>query len=337
VNTLTARRPWWKEAHAPLQRAASWNPYFYRFFGSDHGQMRRELQPLSGDESCRALSHVVDASGGTHPHPKMLKRCLSRMWHSGYRPSDRAHESLFQELAKQAMPEAESPAKALETLLEDGDDSPSRAARLQPGQLGTAPAGQPSTPRDSEPTVVTFDGNVWAVKKEFLVHSPIEGVMGLLNPMNWQVLAPLFKQTQRIEPPQEATSAIEPWSGVLNEKVVINWNVFTVQSFDAFLKIDYTVSNHVVRADYSLQYETHNQIVVDDGYAEARRESPLLTRYTGYKRLRFASSFLNFVAPAVLCMFLEHEEDGLRDTLEREAAAVGPLVSADLRAAKTPK
>lgn len=335
MNPLPSGESWWTAPQAPPQRAASWNPYFYRFFGSEHGHVQSGLRPLSGDESCRALSQVVEVSGGQHPRPKMLKRCLSRMWSSGYRPSDKVHDTLFKELAAKALPKAGT-REAFEALLEDSDHNPSRAVRAQPGQA-EAMAAEARVSRDSGPTVVTFDGNVWTVKKEFLVHSPIEGVMGLLNPMNWQQLTPFFKKTQRIDPPQNATSPTEPWSGVLHEEVAINWNTITVQHFDVFLKTDYTVARDVVRADYSLKYEKHNQIVVDDGYAEARRESSQTTRYIGYKRLRFTSSFLNLVAPALLCMFLEQDEVGFRDLLEHEADAIAPQVSAASEAVKTRK
>jgi hypothetical protein len=336
MNPLRSGESWWKSPQASLQRAALWNPYFYRFFGSEHGHVQSGLRPLSGDESCRALSQVVELSGGQHPRPTMLKRCLSRMWSSGYRPSNQDYDSMFKGLASKAVPHAATPDEAFKALLQDGDHNPSRAVRPQPEQAD-AMVAEARVSRDSEPTAVTFDGNVWTVKKEFLVHSPIKGVIGLLNPVNWQLLTPFFKKTQRIDPPQNPTGPTEPWSGVLHEEVVINWNTVAVQSFDALLKIDYTVARDMARADYSLKYEKDNQIVVDDGYAEARREASQATRYIGYKRLRFASSFLNLVAPALLCMFIEQDEVGFRDLLEREADAIAPHVSAANETVKAPK
>jgi hypothetical protein len=324
---------WWK---AP-QRAASWNPYFYRFFGSDHRHLPSGLRPLSGDESCGVLSHVVQECGGQHPRPKMLKRCLSRMWSSGYRPSDRIHRDVFfKHLVAKVVPTARTDEDAVEALLEDRDHSPSRAMRAQPEQADVMVA-EARVLRDSEPAVTTFDGNVWTVKKEFLLHCPIDGVMELLNPINWQHLTPFFKMTERVDPPRNAIRPTDSWSGILHEKVAISWNTITIQEFDAFLKIDYTVADDVVRADYSLKYEKEGQIVVDDGYAEARKESAETTRYNGYKRLRFASSYLNLVAPAVLCMFIEHDEVGFRDLLERGADAIVPQVRAANKPVKARK
>jgi hypothetical protein len=325
-----SEEPSWK---AP-QRAASWNPYFYRFFGSDHSHLPSGLRPLSGDESCGLLSQVIEECGGQHPRPRMLKRCLSRMWSSGYRPSDKVHSDIFfKQLVAKVVPTARTDEDAVEALLEDHDHSPLRAMRAQPERADVMVA-EARVLRDSEPTVTTFDGNVWTVKKEFLLHRPIDGVMELLNPTNWHHLTPFFKTTQRVDPPQKAIRPNDAWSGVLHEQVAINWNSVTIQEFDVFLKIDYTVAGDVVRADYSLKYEKDDQIVVDDGYAEARRESAETTRYVGYKRLRFASSYLNLVTPAVLCMFIEHDEVGFRDLVEGGADANAPQVRAASKAVK---
>lgn len=288
-----ANQSWMYERYAPLQRAASWNPFFYRFFGSDHGQVPLGMRPLSGDESCRALLQVAEACGGKHPRPVMLRRCLSQMTSSGYRPSP-VYQDTFDALDQIASQQA---------------------------------------PADSKPTVVTFDGSAWTVKKEYALSSPIKGVTQLLDPLNWPRLAPFFKETRLIEgqPNDGDTGA---WSGVLEEKVAINWNSAVIQSYDAFLKIDYTIAPRLARVDYSLEYEKDNQLLVDDGYGEARWVREGLTQYTGCKRLRFASSFLNLLAPAVMCMFLEHDEDGFRDVLEQEADAMTP--AAPVRAQPVP-
>jgi hypothetical protein len=175
---------------------------------------------------------------------------------------------------------------------------------------------------------LSFDGNVWVVKKEYVLRCPFEGVTTLINPINWQHLAPFFKVTRQVDPPPQASDVAGSWSGVLNEKFIVNWNTFAVQSFDVFLNVDYTVAGDVTRADYSLKYETKNQIVVDDGYGEAQKVDDGVTRYIGCKRLRFASSFLNLVAPGILAMQLEQDEGGFRDLLERGARAIAPAVPA---------
>jgi hypothetical protein len=318
----------WNAAHAPQQRAACWNSYFYTYFGSDHSQVRPDLRPLSGDESCKALSHVVQKCGGQHPHPKALQRCLRRMLTSGYRPSSLDNEALFTTLASVALRnEISAFDTAREAILQDdvtGSDSAPTAAS---GDLAAPGASRPQTGRSTE---LTFNANAWALKTEFVVHSPIDGVTALINPSNWQFLAPLFKETTRLEPKEKMTDFTAPWHGILHEKVVLNWNTAVLQSFDVFLNIDYTVApdHKVARADYSLRYEKDNQITVDDGYVEAQRESRHYTRYIGYKRLRFVSSFVNCVAPALLTMLLDQDHDGLRDILEREANFGAPLTAA---------
>ncbi len=327
---------WWREAAAPLHRAASWNPYFYRFFGSDHGQVSSRLRPLSGDQSCDALWNVVEAFGGQHPLPITLEQCLSRMWFSGYRPSDDHHFERFKQLAQKAIPAVQDKEEAFQILLAGSDDNSSRVMRAPSARLADAMVARPSARRDSKPTEVTFDGNVWGIRKEFSVRGRFDGVSALLNPINWHHLAPFFRETVRVEPRRPVTDPLEPWSGILHEKVVVNWNMFEVQSFDVFLNIDYTVAGDVTRADYSLKYEKDNQIVVDDGYAKAQRKSADTTWYIGYKRVRFASSFLNLVAPAMLAMQLENDEGGLRDILEGGGRAFAPPART-AKAAHAPK
>jgi hypothetical protein len=321
VSELHPDRSWWQVSHAPLQRAALWNPYFYRFFRSDHSQVPLGMRPLSGDESCGALSRVVEACGGTHLRPNMLKRCLAQMWATGYRPSAE-YAPTFRQLAELATPDAPPSQQPVEALQAYGQQNyawaPTRdAAPPQPvAPSSVAPC------RYSRPSQVTFDGQVWTVRKEFAIDQPIDGVIALLDPMKWQLLSRYFKQTNRIESHKE-DKGTGSWRGVLREQVAVNWNGGPVQSFDAFLSVDYSVTpQKVARADYSLEYEEDNQILIDDGFGEAYSLSPTLTRYTGFKRLKFASSFLNFMAPAVLCMFMEQDEDGFQDEFRRQAGAM---------------
>jgi hypothetical protein len=300
---------WYSPRNAALQRAALWNPYFYRFFGSEHGQVPLGRRPLSGDESCRALLQVVESLGGTHPRPRLLRRCLGQMWSSGYRPQDRVGEDIFQRLANVAMPHRHGPKEALKSLIHSHGYTPSSGAALEGlvAANSSAPGGGPAT--ELTPTQLSFDGTAWTVKKQWLIQKPIRTVNELLDPLNWQRLSQIFKETRRIETTSKADDPNGSWQGVLEEKVTLNWNIAALQTFHTFLKIDFTVTPDVTRADYSLEYEAQNQIVIDDGYGEARRVSADRTQYTGVKRLRYASSFLNFMTPAVIAMALEYEHD----------------------------
>jgi hypothetical protein len=318
MSILPAEQPWWH-----LQRAALWNPAFYRFFGSEHGRVPSEFRPMSGDEGSGALSHIVESSGGEHPYPWLFRACLTRMWFSGYRPQN-GYKDVFDRLAKKAFGKPTS-AAAFEALVEWGRN----CCGVPPSSRGRADqridvAAQLAADEHSHPAVATFDGNVWTVTKQCLLLRPIDRVKTLLDPQHWPWMAPCFKDVRRValdKPPDDQTGA---WRGVVEEKAVFNWNEMTLQEFDTFLKIDYTVTDEVVRVDYALEYEKDNQIVVDDGYGEARRITGGQTRYTGYKRVRFASSLLNFVAPAFLCMAVEQDEDGLRAQLERGTDALSP-------------
>ena len=312
---------WANEQWAPLQRAASWNPPFYRFFGSEHSQVPAGVRPLSGDESCRNLVRLIDTLDGDHPRPHVFRRCLSGMWGTGYRPSP-GHEETFGTLASKAVKVAD-PKEAVAALAQYSPVSPPVTPR------NAAPA-----PRQSSPTEVTFDGQVWAVKKEFVIQSEMRGVADLLDPMNWEQLAPFFKQTQRIDV-QKTDAETGSWQGILKETVAFTWNSMTTQSFEAYLKIDYTVTKERVRADYSLEYEEGNQLIVDDGFGEARQVDGGI-HYIGLKRLRFVSSILNLVAPAALCMFIESDEDGFRDVLEHKANAIAPPVTAGAKPITSP-
>lgn len=314
----------WSTEHAALQRAALWSAYFHRFFGSAHGQVPASHRPLTFDDTCEVLRQVYEGSKQQHPRPAFLTRCLSQMALAGYRPSG-SYKAHFATLARAARP-ATDPEHALNSLLDHG------RKYYAPGLLrvplsGSADstAGQVDVINDPKATEVTFDGWVWTVKKEYVIARPIGKVAELLNPVNWERLTPYFKATRRVDPPKTASNGPEPWSGTLHETVVVNWNAIAFQSFEAFLNVDYTNAKSTVRADYSLKYEKDSQILVDDGYAQAQRdERPLandpntkleVTRYTAFKRLRFKSSYLNLIAPAVMSMFLENDQTGISDIL----------------------
>ena len=338
--------PLWNTEHARLQRAALWSAYFHRFFGSAHGQVPAGHRPLTFDDSCEVLRQVYEDSKQQHPRPEFLTRCLSQMALAGYRPSG-DYKARFDTLASAAR-NTTDPARAFKSLLDHGRRHYApRALRALPIGSADSRADEVSVIKEPKPTEATFDGWVWTVKKEYVIDKPIGKVAQLLNPVNWECLTPYFKETRRVDPPKTASSGPKPWSGTLHERVVVNWNATAFQSFEAFLNIDYTLAKDAVRADYSLQYEKDSQILVDDGYAEARREKRLakdpntkveVTRYTAFKRLRFESSFLNLVAPAVMSMFLENDEAGISDVLGGGGGSATPdasVLSNDLMKGET--
>jgi len=100
-------------------------------------------------------------------------------------------------------------------------------------------------------------------------------------------------------------------------------------TFDVILKVDYSESTDVVRTDFSLKYEKSDQILVDEGYVEARSipGRPGWTRHTGQKTLKFTSGLLNILAPAMTAMFLESKADWLESALPAGERTVRPAVS----------
>src|SRR5262249_21484755 len=138
------------------------------------------------------------------------------------------------------------------------------------------------------------------------------------NPVNWHQLGDFFKKTDRLLPKRAPASDHAPWRGVLYEEFVVDWNHINSYVFRQKLKVDYTVDPDLVRADYSLMYEQDEQIQLNEGFFEARQ----IAGSRGWvhakmsKTVRFNSSILNLLAPAILAMFLDNKTEGFKHLLQ---------------------
>jgi len=316
------------------QRAALWTAYFHRFFGPvlSDSDVPTNFRPPSCGESCEALYDLhLDPTHADTPSPAFLRECLPQMLYAGFRPRpERQHmlDALLRRMdGHYTLAATHDQDLALQNVL--------RQARQRYG----APADNPQWTVDGRPAVVApdkitehvltrptrvvYEGHVWTITTEFLMPCRLQAAAHLVNPENWTELGSFFKKTQRVDAPKKRTKVgAQPWSGRLHETFTLNWSMFTVQSFETMLKIDYTVATDVVRTDYSLEYEQDDQLIADDGYMEVRvvPKHPGWTHYTGQKSVRFASSALNLLAPAVICMAMDHDSARFQETVAQRAS-----------------
>jgi hypothetical protein len=153
----------------------------------------------------------------------------------------------------------------------------------------------------------------------------------LVNPMNWVELGEFFAVTKREAdgtrgPKREA----ESWYGVLLEDFIVSWNGLATHRFNQKLKVDYTVLPNVARTDYSLMYEEDDQIEVNEGFFEVRRDATMPKGWiagTMKKTVRFKSSLLNFLAPAMLAMFLDSKTGGFGAFVDTKKSGKGESAS----------
>jgi len=218
---------------------------------------------------------------------------------SGYIPDEHNHER-FGRLARTVTSRPEE--EALSALRERGsrdypDPTFERVATLAPIP---APDAQPQV--IAVPTVVMFRGDVFTVRKELVVPGDLAAVGDLVRPQNWKQLGPFWDDIQ-----------VTP--DVIYEKFVINWNLLQLHAFEVHLRYDYRETADRVRTAYSLIHEENDELLVDEGYGEARREPGLdgWTRYIAEKTLKFSSNLQNLLSPGLLAMFLERHGDTLRD------------------------
>ena len=319
-STAGAARPTLTDSSDHLVRAVLWSCIYHRLFGPPSGgtTMITGLDPVSQEEICDILERIGNGTRSLR-HDYLVRSCCSQLLAAGYRPPA-DDDALFYRLARGVTC---TQRKGRKERIEQPEIR--RYLRLHaqehfgvPYQPFTPPARledeidrrQRLSPRTviGRPSEVAYDGTAFTISKEMLVEQPLTKVAPLINPENWTRLGPFFRETRRDDPPRRWQRG-KPiaWDGRLYEEFTINWNAFTVNSFVSRIQVDYTVTADAARTDYALMYEEDDQLVVDDGYVEASRVPgyPEWTRYRGTKSLRFASSFLNMLAPAIASMFLE--------------------------------
>jgi hypothetical protein len=292
---------------AARERAARWSAYFHRFTGWPHGrhELPGDLVPMSCRQAFETLSAVPDERTDT------VQRSVSHLLVAGWEP-ERRHLDRLAAVARAACDDATDPDDPVQYLRARAPVEPvGRVVEARP--VLPPPSGQKTIAYPSRVTIV--DG-VATVRTEALVPRPLDRVAELIQPQNWHRLGPFFRSTDLLE--REETKRRDE----LVEHFVVDWNSFNVQEFRVHLHVDYGEQDEAdggktARTDYAILYEEDDQILVDDGFGQARRipGHPGWTHYIGEKKVKFASPMLNLLSPAITAMLLETNTDWLLKAL----------------------
>jgi hypothetical protein len=170
------------------------------------------------------------------------------------------------------------------------------------------------------PTALDNDRGAFVVTKRVYLRASIAQVSALVNPENWEQLGEFFARTFRDGTDNDPVDApAEAWHGVLREDFIVSWNGFATNVFKQRLKVDYSVSPQRVCTDYALMYEEDDQIALNEGFLEVRAGTPDERLPPGWivgtmrKKLKFTSSMLNLLCPALLPMLLDSKAGGFNN------------------------
>lgn len=255
-----------------------------------------------------------------------LERCLSQMLLAGYSPGNHCREC-FRDLALDASGIAKdeaartrnAEAAAVDHLWSYAERNYTRVvvtpetSEIHPTPVEADILGAaPHVFHLEAPTEIRYDGDAVTALRQVWVRNQLDDLGPNLNPMEWSKLSPFF-EVVRAEGRPRMPRATEPWSGLFFEHFVINWNRVRFNSFKTHLTVDFTWDAGLYRTDYSLAYEEDDQLLLDNGFVEARKipGHPGWTQYRMSKTVKFASAFLNFLVPAALCMWVESDSEGL--------------------------
>jgi len=280
------------------ERAALWSAYYHRFAGAPRAAALVEgRQPLSPDAACGVLAEMP------RERRAPIRRALAHLVTAGYRPG--AHRrAAFDALARHVTDTA------------PGEPRHAAVAKLRAfGGRSThaRPFGSDAVAIDGRlyglargdcvplPTTVTVEADGVSVRGETLVPRPLDAVAAIVRPQNWHRLGPFFESTSLVGPSE------------LREVYVVDWDLVRFERFEVHLRVDFTRTRDRAHADYSLMYDRDRRLFVDDGWSEAQaiEGHPDWTRYIGVKKVKFAASYSNLLAPAMMSMFIESNADWL--------------------------
>lgn len=317
--------PWRSE-----RRCALWSSYYHRIYGRVRpgDRLSGGFEPVSLDDTTRLLHDAVcDPRRPTREH-EVARRCVSQMLIYGYRPAPSRRDQFDALVEKTAQRRAGDGwagagarnAKEFLRLWGEREFAPSAIGEPQWRREMKA-AGAP--PLIALPTQLVHTGGAFEVTKQVFLRTSVARVQHLVNPENWDRLGDFFARTYREggDPDDTTLAAATPWSGVLREDFVCTWNGFTTNVFRQRLKVDYTVTPTVAHADYALMYEEDDQIVANEGYIEVSADdSPERGWIRGVmtKKIKFTSTMLNLLCPALLSMMLDSQAGGFNEFLAPE-------------------
>lgn len=314
--------PWRSE-----RRRALWSSYYHRIYGRVRpgDRLSGGFEPMSLDDTTRLLHGAVCDPRRLPREHDVARRCVSQMLLYGYRPAASCRHEFDTLVEKTAQRHAGAGwadagarnAKELLRLWGEREFGPGAISEPQWRREMKAAGAPPILPL---PTRLVHTGEAFEVEKQVFLRASVERVQKLVNPENWDRLGDFFARTYREggDPDDTTLAAAEPWSGVLHEDFVCTWNGFTTNVFRQRLKVDYTVTPTVVRADYALMYEEDDQIVANEGYLEVRADDRLergWVRGVMKKKIKFTSTMLNLLCPALLSMMLDSQAGGFNEFL----------------------
>jgi hypothetical protein len=288
------------------ERAALWSAYFHRFAGWPHG--RQELSYGLAPMSCRRAFETLDEMGGGRV--ATIRRPVSHLLAAGWKPEPH-HLDRLAKIAPGAQ-DAREAAPRLHRFaeVEYVDRKTLRKVDVPPDDADV------SAPARSR---VTIEDGAATVQFETWLPRPLERVAHLIRPENWFQLGHFWRETELRTRPETGRR------DELLEHYVFDWNAVNVQELVVHLGVDYGEQGErdggkIVRTDYAIMYEEDDEILVDDGFAQARRVPGKegWTHYVGEKKLKFASPVLNFLSTAIVAMVVENNADWLLHALDAQ-------------------
>jgi hypothetical protein len=313
-------------------RRALWSSYYHRFFGRVRpgDRLPGGVEPMSLDDTTLILNGAL---ADPHPPPReqdVARRCVSQMLIYGYRPGAYCRDA-FDTLVRKA-----AHRRADDGLAGAGARNAKEFLRLWgEREFGPTPIDQALLREEMQavrrrrllslPTRLVHVDGAFEAEKEVFLRTGLAAVGELVNPENWERMGEFFARTYRERGDENDTTlaAATPWHGVLREDFVVSWNGFTTNAFRQRLKVDYTVTPTVLRTDYALMYEEDDQIVANEGFLEVRADDglePGWIRGRMRKRIKFTSTVLNLLCPALLSMMLDSQAGGFNTFLPGEEA-----------------
>lgn len=305
-------------------RRAQWATYFPRFFGSVQSgdRLPSGLIPESLDETTDILDQQYDPAAPNRGRRYLVRRCVSQMLLCGHRPRRPDTFGQLMEKAVQPIPESSSTGGQVATALQarkpvareflvrwgEREFNVPGPYRLRAASIAKAVKEiDPGERTVSLPTKIIHDGGAFTFVKEVGIRQNLAVVKWLVNPLNWVWLGEFFARTDREDGTRGSWGDHTEWAGVLAEDFLVSWNGHAMHSFKQKLKVDYTVEQDLARTDYSLMYEEDDQIELNQGFFQAKtiEGSPEWIHGHMQKTLKFKSSLLNMLAPAIFSMFLD--------------------------------
>jgi len=280
------------------ERAAIWSAYVHRFAGWPHGRyaLPYGLAPMS----CRrAFETLAEVGGG---RVTTIRRPVSHLLAAGWKPEPRHRDRLavIGTAGEHATVEHVSRETLRDTDVPQQDAAVSVAGRSR----------------------VTIEDGAATVRFEALLPRPLERVAELIEPQHWFRLGHFWRATDLRKDAE--TGRFDE----LLEHYVFDWNMVNTQRFLVHLRVDHGEQDEgggrkTVRTDYAIMYEEDDEILVDDGFAQASQvpERPGSTYYVGEKKLKFASPTLNFLSAAIVTMGLENNASWLLQALDAQDGA----------------